>query len=77
MSETTLKHKLLDYERNLHAVCFHCGKEFIKTKPCEKCDFYRCPHCGKCACDLPGCCQKTARAVVETMILSGVLRRGH
>ena len=34
--------------------CFHCGLKF-KTDDatvCEVCGWFKCPHCGKCACDL-------------------------
>jgi len=34
--------------------CFSCAKPFdpYEAEPCEECGWLKCPHCGRCACDL-------------------------
>ena len=34
--------------------CFSCAKPFdpYEAESCEKCGWLKCPHCGRCACDL-------------------------
>ncbi len=51
------------WEYGLKARCWHCNKNFTKTDYCLQCGFYKCPYCGKCACQLS---KETREAVNKT-----------
>ena len=48
--------KLLGLPREKRrSLCFVCGRDFweVEENYCPICDTWKCPHCGKCFCDLP------------------------
>jgi hypothetical protein len=55
------------FEEGLFCECWHCNRIFQKKTFCEKCGFFVCPHCHKCACTLPKCCQEVARKFLRAM----------
>jgi hypothetical protein len=55
------------FEEGLFAECWHCNGIFQKKTFCEKCGFFICPHCNKCACQLPECCQEVARKFLRAI----------
>lgn len=55
---------LRDLEMGWEADCWFCGKSFTKAEHCSECDLYRCPHCGKCGCDLT---EEARHAVINTL----------
>jgi len=65
--------KLYELEFGLKAICWTCGKVFVKNKPCQKCEFFVCPNCGSCGCQLSRACRKVARCIIMTMALNGLL----
>lgn len=65
--------KLYELEFGLTAICWSCGKTFIKDNPCEKCEFFVCPHCNSCGCHLSECCRKVAKSIILTMELNNLL----
>ena len=65
--------KLYELEFGLKAICWNCGEIFVKENPCDKCEFFVCPHCGICGCQLSESSRKVARSIVLTMKLNGLL----
>lgn len=65
--------KLYELEFGLIAICWTCGKKFVKNQPCDKCEFFICPHCGRCGCHLSDASKKVARSIILTMALNGLL----
>lgn len=65
--------ELYEYENGLKAICWSCGKTFVKDKPCLKCKFYICPHCENCGCHLDEQSKHVARCVISTMVLNNLL----
>lgn len=61
MSKKTARRFQCDAERGLKAACWFCKQFFVKSNLCPNCSFYKCPSCGKCACDLG----PEARSVIE------------
>lgn len=54
-------------EYGLFAECWHCNAVFQKTIYCQKCGFFVCPHCNKCACQLPDCCKNVAKKFLRAI----------
>jgi hypothetical protein len=55
------------FEYGLFAECWHCNGIFQKKIYCSKCGFFVCPHCHKCACQLPDCCRAVARKFLRAI----------
>jgi len=68
--------KLYELEFGLKAICWTCGENFVKDNPCYKCEFFVCPHCGDCGCQLSEGSRKVARSIILTMALNGLLPAG-
>jgi CHAT domain-containing protein/ribosomal protein L32 len=48
--------------------CWTCGKRFMMEDKCEKCGFYRCPHCRNCGCSLSEETRKIVKFTRETSL---------
>jgi len=55
------------FEYGLFAECWFCNRIFEKTIYCRKCGFFVCPHCHKCACELPKCCYEVAKKFLKAV----------
>lgn len=62
--EMTLKPEI---ELGLEADCWHCDETFTKEDACAECGFYKCPHCGKCACELDEFTRQALEKTVRAM----------
>ncbi len=56
-----------EIEVGLEAECWYCDGVFVKEEACETCGFYRCPHCGKCACELDDFTRQALEKTVRAM----------